>query len=127
MYSIQHYVIKFVGDLRQVSGFLQVHRYPPTNKLSNTIKLKILLKAKLNATTLTPLKRYLHPYKNLLKPRWSPSVYVTKLLRRAVIFSISLQRLFLDWCRTERSKITHKIFHLMKTNSLTSLELHSNY
>jgi len=36
-YSIQHYVIKFVGDLRQVSGFLQVIRFPPPIKLTATI------------------------------------------------------------------------------------------
>ena len=29
VYSIQHYVIKFVSDLRQVDGFLRVLRYPP--------------------------------------------------------------------------------------------------
>jgi len=29
VYSIQHYVIKFVSDLRQVSGFLQVLGFPP--------------------------------------------------------------------------------------------------
>ena len=29
VYSIQHYVIKFVSDLRQVSGFLQVLWFPP--------------------------------------------------------------------------------------------------
>ena len=29
VYSIQHYVIKFVNDLRQVGGFLWVLRFPP--------------------------------------------------------------------------------------------------
>ena len=29
MYSIQHYVIKFVSDLRQVSAFLRILRFPP--------------------------------------------------------------------------------------------------
>jgi hypothetical protein len=29
VYSIQHYVIKFVSDLRQVGGFLRVFRFPP--------------------------------------------------------------------------------------------------
>jgi hypothetical protein len=28
VYSIQHYVMKFVSDLRQVDGFLQVLRFP---------------------------------------------------------------------------------------------------
>ena len=36
-YSIQHYVIKFVSDLRQVGGFLRVHRFPPPIKLTATI------------------------------------------------------------------------------------------
>ena len=35
--SIQHYVIKFVSDLRQVSGFLQVLRFPPPIKQTATI------------------------------------------------------------------------------------------
>jgi hypothetical protein len=34
VYSIQHYVIKFVSDLRQVGGFLQ---FPPPVKLTATI------------------------------------------------------------------------------------------
>jgi hypothetical protein len=37
VYSIQHYVIKFVSDLQQVSGFLQVLRFPPPIKLTATI------------------------------------------------------------------------------------------
>ena len=39
--SVQHYVIKFVSDLRQVDGFLRVLRFPPPIKLAatlNTIK-----------------------------------------------------------------------------------------
>ena len=34
MYSIQHYVIKFVSDLQQVSGFLQVLWFPQPIKLT---------------------------------------------------------------------------------------------
>jgi hypothetical protein len=37
VYSIQHYVIKFVSDLRQVGGFLWVLRFPPPMKLTATI------------------------------------------------------------------------------------------
>ena len=37
VYSIQHYVIKFVSDLRHVGGFLWVLRFPPPIKLSTTI------------------------------------------------------------------------------------------
>ena len=37
VYSIQHYVIKFVSDLRQVSGFLWAFRFPPQIKLTAMI------------------------------------------------------------------------------------------
>ena len=33
--SIQHYVLKFVSDLRQVGGFLRVRRFPPPIKLTS--------------------------------------------------------------------------------------------
>jgi hypothetical protein len=37
--GVKHYVIKFVSDLRQVCGFLQVLRFPPTIKLTATVYL----------------------------------------------------------------------------------------
>ena len=37
VYSMQHYVIKFVSDLLQVSGFVLVLRFPPSIKLTATI------------------------------------------------------------------------------------------
>jgi hypothetical protein len=37
VYSIQHYVNKFVDDLQQVSGFLHVLWFPPPIKLTDTI------------------------------------------------------------------------------------------
>jgi len=37
VYSIQHYVIKFVSDWRQVGGFHRVLRFPPPIKLNATI------------------------------------------------------------------------------------------
>ena len=40
VYSIQHYVIKFVTDLRQVCGFLRELRFPPLIKLTAPIQLK---------------------------------------------------------------------------------------
>jgi hypothetical protein len=40
VYSTQHYVIKFVSDLRQVGGFPRVFRFPPPRKLTATIYLK---------------------------------------------------------------------------------------
>ena len=35
--GVQHYVIKFVSDLRQVGDFLRVIRFPPPIKLTATI------------------------------------------------------------------------------------------
>ena len=37
VYSIQHYVIKFVSDLCHAAGFLQLPRFPPPVKLTATI------------------------------------------------------------------------------------------
>jgi hypothetical protein len=37
VYSIQHYVIKFVSDLWLVGGFIRVLRFPPPIKLTATI------------------------------------------------------------------------------------------
>jgi hypothetical protein len=37
VYSIQHYVIKCISDLRQVGGFLWVLWFPPPIKLTATI------------------------------------------------------------------------------------------
>ena len=48
VYSIQHYVIKFDSDLRQVGGFLRVIRFPPTNKTDRTDITEMLLKMALN-------------------------------------------------------------------------------
>jgi hypothetical protein len=37
MYSMQHYVIKFVRDLQQVSDVLRILRFSPPIKLTATI------------------------------------------------------------------------------------------
>ena len=44
VYLIEHYVIKFVSDLRQVSGFIQGLRFTSTNKTDRHDKTEILLK-----------------------------------------------------------------------------------
>jgi len=36
-WRVQHYVIKFDGDFRQVGGFIRVLRFPPPIKLTATI------------------------------------------------------------------------------------------
>ena len=51
VYSIQHYVIKFVSDLRQVSGFHRVLRFPSNNKTELHNIAEILMKVALNTIT----------------------------------------------------------------------------
>ena len=53
VYSIQHCVIKFVSDLRQVGGFLLVPRFPPPMKTDCHDIPEILLKVTVNTLTLT--------------------------------------------------------------------------
>jgi hypothetical protein len=48
VYSIQHYVIKFVSDLRQVGGFLRFSPVSSTNKTDRHDMAEILLKVALN-------------------------------------------------------------------------------
>jgi len=52
VYSIQHYVIKFVSDLWQVGGFLWVLRFPPPT--DHHYITEILLKVTLNTITKLP-------------------------------------------------------------------------
>ena len=44
VYSIQHYVIKFVSDLRQVGGFFSGTLVSSTNKTNHLVITEILLK-----------------------------------------------------------------------------------
>ena len=55
MYSMQHYVIKFVSFLRHVSGFLRVSS---TNKTDRHDVTEILLKMVLNTINQTKLMFY---------------------------------------------------------------------
>ena len=49
VHSIQHYVMKYVSDLRQIGGFLRVLLFPPTDRHDIT---EISLKVALNTITL---------------------------------------------------------------------------
>jgi len=42
VYSIQHYVIRFANDSRQIDGFFRVLRYPPTVKLTSRYNWNIV-------------------------------------------------------------------------------------
>ena len=53
VYSIQHYVIKFVSDLRQVGFFSPSAPVSSTNKTDRRDIAEILLKVALNIITIT--------------------------------------------------------------------------
>ena len=82
LYLIQHYVMKFVSDLRQVCDFLRVLRFPPPIKLTAMIHdtTEILLKVALNTinTQSNPSWSiiFLNKYKYLLQ-RTSQNCTVT--------------------------------------------------
>ena len=59
VYSIQHYVIKFVSYLRQVGGFSLCAPVSSTNKAGHHDITEILLKVTLNINTLTYMCKYL--------------------------------------------------------------------
>jgi hypothetical protein len=59
VYSIQHYVIKFVCDLRQVGGSLSTQVYS-INKTDRHEITEILLKVVLNTKTPNPNQRQIY-------------------------------------------------------------------
>jgi len=63
IYSIKHYVIEFVSDLRQVCRFLQILQFPLQIKLTATYLTEILLRVVLNTITLTlSLQKFIYIY-----------------------------------------------------------------
>jgi hypothetical protein len=72
---IQHYVIKFVSDLRQFSGSLQVLLFSATNKTDRHDITELLWKEALNTITLTLY--YIHC-----------SLYTRQWLRHGTVCSV---------------------------------------
>ena len=72
---IQHYVIKFVSDLRQVDGFLRVLRFPPPIKLTTTIT-EILLKVALNTINQPILKSFCFYIKPFFSSKLSGVMFI---------------------------------------------------
>ena len=59
VYLIQHYVIKFVSDLRQVGGFLRILRFPPPIKLTPHNLTEKLLKSYVKHHKPNPIIMYI--------------------------------------------------------------------
>ena len=67
VYSIQHYVIKFVSDLRHVCGFLRVLWFPPPIKLTHNIteivfNITLTLNVKVACRSLKLIVFFTHSY-----------------------------------------------------------------
>jgi len=89
VYSIQHYVIKFVSDLRQVGGFLSALQFPPPTKTDRHDITEILLKVVLNTTTLTLLKECITRPKNINQLRQFKSIFVWTRMKQNIVYAIS--------------------------------------
>jgi hypothetical protein len=63
IFALQHYVIKFVSDLRHVGGYRRVLLVPLPNKTDRHDIIEILLKVALNTITLT-IQRHLHKHRH---------------------------------------------------------------
>jgi hypothetical protein len=69
VYSIQHYVIKFISDLRQVCGFLPVLWFPPLRYNWNIVESDVK-HHKLNQTYSCKLEIRLCPYLSFFPLPW---------------------------------------------------------
>ena len=82
--GVQHYVINFVSDLRQVGGFLRVIRFPPTNKIDHHDITEILSKVALNTIKPTNQSKlhfyFLYFTQTLLKKKKNVFIKNNKIL-----------------------------------------------
>ena len=62
--GVQHYVIKFVGDLQQIGGFLRVIRFPPPIKTDRHDITQILLKVAVNTIKKNKKNTAIYQYTN---------------------------------------------------------------
>jgi hypothetical protein len=60
VYSIQHYVINFVSDLRQVSGFLRILWFQPPLKLTHPLNMAVVLLLSESCAIINDLSVILH-------------------------------------------------------------------
>jgi hypothetical protein len=85
VYSMQQYVLKFVSDLRQVGGFLQVLRFPPPIKQRKHSNIYQPTAVELKITASTG-KHNTNSHRKRLRCRWltpliSDNEYFCSLVR----------------------------------------------
>ena len=79
VYSVQHYVIKFVGDLRQVSGYLRVLWFPPSIKLTPQYNWNIV-DSDVKHHKPNPLKKQLWNITNVISTRKEAMMFEIRIL-----------------------------------------------
>ena len=74
-WGVQHYVITFVGDLRQVGVFVRVVRFPPPIKLAVTIRYNwnIVEKVALSIIKQTNKQTNVYILRNF---NWNPNICI---------------------------------------------------
>ena len=82
VYLIQHYVIKFVSNLRQVSDFLRVLRFPPQIRIVRHDITEILLKLVLNTINQTKTCFFLFSLRAFFEQIWTMQKNMGKSMGR---------------------------------------------
>ena len=101
MYSIQHYVIKFVRDLQQVGGFLQVLRFSPPNKTDGHDITYMLLKVALSTITLMHSPTYLLCLKHIVSMSFEFNCLHPYLLQTMKVQIVNDRQTIPDvWCKS---------------------------
>jgi len=101
VYSIQHYVIKFVSDLWQVGGFLRILGFPPPKKTDRHDITKILLKVALNTINLTLSKLKVKEKNSVVWFCFSLHLTTMCLLYKSTIVACVCVHLACKWSKWE--------------------------
>ena len=104
--TTQHYVIKFVSDLRQFSGFLRILQFPPSIKLTTMTITGKLLKVALNTINHKPI---------LNKIWWLKYWYIFLLATQILFltFNQNIKSFSLLYLITKMNFSNHWDYHLL--------------
>jgi len=100
VYSIQHFVIKLVSDLRHVGRFLRIHRFSPSINTDHYDITEILLKVVLNTITVVPNPRLIPIYKCSINRARYPVTMNTGIGKLCLVYIITFNLCLL--CRNSR-------------------------
>jgi len=118
---VQHYVIKFVSDLRQVDGFLRVLRFPPPIKLTATILWNVV-ESDVKHHKPTPNNLLIAKH---LKKKTIPCFFFFLVWHNSIsclvsTFTFTYRLWYINYSRTEiyNHHILHDVCHMWNRNCL---------